>query len=201
MMSLSSIGQTFDDCSLSYHKNYNKVLLELARHVITRKSADSLRAVLDAELESCIIGKEIGDYSLTGRSGKTYTQDSLQGKVVLFNFWSVNCGPCIVEIPWQNKLYRSYKENKDFVLISILLDKEEDLDKFLHRGLTKTRISYEVVPNGKSIIKENFKLVKAYPTNLFIDREGKISMRTIGALNGEESFEEMRYIIDNELIK
>jgi hypothetical protein len=98
-------------------------------------------------------------------------------------------------------LYRSYKENKDFVLISILLDKKEDLGKFLQRGLTKTRISYVVVPNSKGIIKEKFKLVKAYPTNLFIDKEGKISRRTIGALNGEESLEEMRYIIDNELIK
>jgi thiol-disulfide isomerase/thioredoxin len=171
MLSLPSIGQTFNDCSLNYHTKYNKIAMEAGRHFITRKTSDSLRAVLDAELEHCIIGKEIGDYTLTGRSGKTYTQDSLKGKVVLFNFWSVNCGPCIIEIPWLNKLYRSYKENKDFVLISILLDKEEDLDKLLNRGLTKTRIGYEVVPNAKSIIKENFKLVKAYPrTSLLIER-------------------------------
>jgi hypothetical protein len=75
--------QEGNDCSFNYHTKYNKIAMETGRYFITRKTADSLIAVLDAELERCVIGKEIGNYNLTGRSGKTYTQDSLRGKVVL----------------------------------------------------------------------------------------------------------------------
>jgi hypothetical protein len=87
MWSASSIGQTFNDCSPAYHDQFNKIRFNQGRYLITKRTADSLIAILDTELQNCIIGKEIGDYSLTGRSGTTYTRDSLQRKVVLFNFW------------------------------------------------------------------------------------------------------------------
>jgi thiol-disulfide isomerase/thioredoxin len=198
-------GQTFTDCSNNYHDAFNKVQLQRTLKRVDNNTADSLISVLNASLDSCIIGKEMPDYSLVGLSGKIYTNESLKGKVVLFNFWSVNCGPCVVEIPALNKLYLSYKDNKDFVFISILLDKEEDLEKFLEKGLTKRRIVYEVIPNSKAILKDKFKSIKAYPTNLFIDREGKIFMKTIGGIidsKDEQKLEaKLRSIIDNELNK
>jgi thiol-disulfide isomerase/thioredoxin len=154
-------------------------------------------------LDSCIIGKELPDYSLVGRSGKTYTNESLKGKVVVFNFWYVNCGPCIVEIPVLNRLYLSYKNNNDLVFISILRDAEEDLEKFLEKGLTK-RIDYEVIPNSKAIMRGTFK-IHVFPTNLFVDREGKIFMKTIGGImdsKDEQKLEaKFRSIIDKELNK
>ena len=198
-----STAQTFDDCALSYHQKYNEMAFEAGRKLITKTTADSLRTMLDEELQSCIIGKELPAYSLVGRSGKTYTNEDLKGKVVVLNFWSVNCGPCIMEIPVLNKLYLSYKDNKDVVFISILLDKEEALENFLEKGLTKRRIVYEVVPDSKALMKGTFKLIKGYPTNLFIDREGKIFMRTFGGIidpKDEDELEaKLRGIIDNEL--
>lgn len=201
LVSLPSIGQTVFDCSIDYHDKYKKIEFSRMRYQITKKTSDSLRAILERELQACLIGKKMEDYSLVGRSGRSYTAANLQGKVVLFNFWSVSCGPCIVEIPMLNRLYASYKENKDFVLISILLDDENKLDTFLQRGLIRDGIKYEVVPNDKITIKEKLKFVKAMPTNLFVDREGKIYMRTVGALQDEEDFEKIRSIIDKELVK
>jgi len=203
MLCVPAMGQTFNDCALSYHEKYNKMNYEQGRYLITRKTADSLRAVLNEELQSCIIGKELPAYSLVGRSGKTYTNEDLKGKVVFLNFWSVNCGPCVMEIPVLNKLFLSYKDNKDVVFISILLDKEEALESFLEKGLTKRRIVYEVVPDSKALMKDTFKLIKGYPTNLFIDREGKIFMRTYGGITDPKDEDELeaklRGIIDNEL--
>ena len=52
-------------------------------------------------------------------------------------------------------------------------------------------------------MKDTFKLVKALPTNLFVDKEGKIFMRTTGGIidsKDEEKLEaKFRSIIDNEL--
>jgi thiol-disulfide isomerase/thioredoxin len=198
-----STAQTFNDCALRYHEKYNKMNYEQGRYLITQKAADSLRAVFDEELQGCIIGKELPAYSLVGCSGKTYTNEDLKGKVVFLNFWSVNCGPCVMEIPVLNKLFLSYKDNKDVVFISILVDKEEALEKFLATGLTKKRIAYDVVPVSKALMKDTFKLIKGFPTNLFIDREGKIFMRTFGGIvdpKDEDELEaKLRSIIDNQL--
>jgi hypothetical protein len=67
--------------------------------------------------------------------------------------------------------------------------------------LIRGGINYEVVPNDKITIKEKLKFVKAIPMNLFVDREGKIYMRTVGGIQDEEDFEEIRSIIDKELVK
>lgn len=198
-------GQTFDDCAANYHSEYNKIGLQRIRKEIDDEAAHRMRSEIGVTLDSCIIGKELPDYSLVGLSGKTYTNESLKGKVVLFNFWSVNCGPCIMEIPVLNKLYHSYKDNNDFVIISILLEKGEALEEFLKKGLTKRRIMYDVIPDSKTIMKSTFKLIKAYPTNLFVNRDGKIFMKTIGGIvdtKDEPKLEaNWRSIIDNELNK
>src|SRR5687767_8543542 len=84
-------GQTFTDCSNNYHDAFNKVQLQRTLKKIDNNTADSLISMLNANLDSCIIGKEIPEYRLVGLSGRIYTNESLKNKVVLFNFWSVNC--------------------------------------------------------------------------------------------------------------
>jgi hypothetical protein len=54
----------------------------------------------------------------------------------------------------------------------------------LSGSLAKRRIVYEVIPDSKAIMKSTFKLVKDYPTNLFVDREGKIFVKTVGGIIG-----------------
>lgn len=198
-------GQTFTDCSDNYHKEFNKIRLHQTLKQLDNKVADSLIFAIGMNLDSCIIGKELPDYSLVGLSGKTYTNESLKGKVIVFNFWSVKCGPCVMEIPVLNRLYLSYKDNPAFMFISILFDDEEALEKFLERGLTKTRIVYEVIPNSKPVMKTTFKLIKEFPTNLFVDKEGKVFMKTNGGISDskyEQKLEaRLRSVIDSELNK
>jgi len=64
-------------------------------------------------------------------------------------------------------------------------------------------VAYEVISDAKALMKSTFKLIKAFPTNLFIDREGKVFMKTIGGISErsqeERLEEEFRSIIDKEL--
>ena len=202
---LQANAQTFDECSDNYYTRFKQLQLQRTLKQVGDKTADSVMFALGVDLDSCIIGKQMPEFELVGVSGKKYTNESLKGKVVLFNFWSVNCGPCVVEIPVFNRLFLSYRDMKDFVLISILWDKEEAMNKFLTTGLTKRRIAYEVIPDSKSLMKGTFKSVKALPTNLFMDREGKIFMKTVGGIietKDEQRLEDnLRSIIDGELSK
>lgn len=201
LVSASAFGQSFRDCADSYSDRYKRVQLDLATRKITDKESDSLRTALDAEFQTCIIGKKIDYDSLVKGSHEDYNAVSLSGKVVLFNFWSVNCGPCIAEIPFLNRLYFLYKGNKDFVFVSILLNDEHELDKLLQQSVIRGGIKFPVLTNDKITIKNKLKFVKAIPMNLFADRQGKIYMRTEGGIYNEESFEKIRSIIDSELLK
>jgi thiol-disulfide isomerase/thioredoxin len=198
-----SDGQTFADCAEWFNSEYNKVSLQFTTKKIDQSALHAALLTLEQTLDNCIIGKEIPQFSFIGRSGKSYTNESLKGKVVVFNFWSVNCVPCLGEIPVLNRIHLSYKDNDDFELISILLDKEETLEKILQGGLTKKRIVYEVIPDSKDLMKNTFKVGKIFPTNLFVDREGKVFMKTTGGIIDpkHERDLEMKFksIIDSEL--
>jgi len=60
-----------------------------------------------------------------------YTLSEMNDKVVLINFWATWCGPCRMEIPDFNELYKKYpRENFEILGISIS-DTEEQLQNFL----------------------------------------------------------------------
>jgi thiol-disulfide isomerase/thioredoxin len=107
-----SDGQTFAHCADKYHSEFNKAQFQFIAKEIDRAGLHVATFALEEGLDSCIIGKEIPEYNFVGRSGKSYTNESLKGKIVVFNFWSVNCGPCIGEIPVLNRIHLSYRDRK-----------------------------------------------------------------------------------------
>lgn len=100
---------------------------------------------------------------------------SLNGKVVLVDFWASWCTPCLQSFPWMNELQQKHSE-KGLVIVAINVDQDRALaDAFLKKVPAKFRVEYD----AKGTIARQFD-VRAMPTSFLIDREGRVRVRHRG---------------------
>jgi len=104
--------------------------------------------------------------------------DDYKGKIVLLDFWYIDCFPCIKAIPHLNDIHEKYYE-KGLVVIGAnpFNNNEKDL-KRLPNFLSNNPIDYSVMFIDK-IKPKDFK-VYAYPSFYLIDRKGKIVHSEVG---------------------
>lgn len=148
--------------------------------------------MMDMESEkSDLIGTKASDFEVEDLKGKKYKLSDLIGKVVVLNFWFVECKPCVMEMPDLNELVKEFK-GKEVVFLGIATNQKDQLKKFLK----STKFDYKVVANGLSI-SQSFG-VTGFPTNLIIDQNGIIQYVSlgIGPKNKESLFNEINQLIN-----
>jgi thiol-disulfide isomerase/thioredoxin len=85
-------------------------LAQLVRYEHLQATLDDPQfAAATFKLEPDDKAREEADFSLLDLKGKTWTLQSLRGKVVLVNFWATWCPPCRKEMPDLDALYRQLK--------------------------------------------------------------------------------------------
>jgi len=129
---------------------------------------------------------------------KKIKQTDLIGKVVIINFWGINCPPCIAEIPKLNIIVKKFKsENVVFIGICPLTPKRFTMDKYeeIKYFLKKKEFLYRICPvEDFKIFSTKFNLRYA-PTHFIIDKSGYIVYKYTGIIN-EKDFVKL---ISNEL--
>lgn len=123
--------------------------------------------------KNTLINKPLETFSLTDLNKKTWTADSLKGKVAVINFWFTACKPCILEMPHLNKLV---VENKDKAVV-FLAPAPEDETK-IKKFLKKYSFDYTITPASLDFITQMN--IENFPTHLIIDKEGIIRQVFIG---------------------
>jgi alkyl hydroperoxide reductase subunit AhpC len=116
--------------------------------------------------------------------------EDLKGKVVVLNFWFVECKPCVSEIPELNELVMEFQK-KGVVFMALGLNNTEQMKKFLK----KTPFNYQVVPDAKEVANQFG--VDGFPTSVVIDQEGVIRYISLGVgpQNKEKLAEAIRSLI------
>ncbi len=119
------------------------------------------------------MGEQVSPFAYEDINGNLLKSESLIGKVIVLNFWSTSCAPCIKEMPQLNKLVEKMK-NKDIVFIGLAsnTNKQKLQDSFLH----KHKFLYQIVT-----INGNDYSINALPTHIIIDREQKVIGEYLGA--------------------
>ena len=107
-------------------------------------------------------------------SGKPIDEKTLDGKVVLLDFWATWCGPCTAEFPHLKLLYQKYKD-KGFDIVSFSVDAEQEkLLAFLERNpLPWIVLSKESSERVGLPPLSRYYGAKALPVVLLRDRDGR----------------------------
>ncbi|PLX32184.1 MAG: hypothetical protein C0600_03495 [Ignavibacteria bacterium] len=140
-------------------------------------------AVLTFFLATLTLSAQVGEkapaFSLKDKDGNTVTLASLEGKVVVLNFWATWCPPCRAEIPDFKKVYQNYRE-KGVEIIGVSLDQKGW--SAVRPFLKKWDINYPVVL-GDAKIARAYGNIRSIPTTFIIDREGTITDSHVGAMS------------------
>ncbi len=119
-------------------------------------------------------GEKIASFNERDINGNKFNLKELTGKVVVLNFWFINCPPCRQEIPDLNELADKYRDNPDVVFIAVALDAKYDINDFLKTNPFR----YHIIDDGRYIASRYG--INSYPTNVVLDKQGKVVFHSTG---------------------
>ncbi|MFC1855266.1 TlpA disulfide reductase family protein [Thermodesulfobacteriota bacterium] len=126
---------------------------------------------------------------------KVVDTSNCEGKVIVLNFWSIRCGPCIKEMPYLERLYDEFKE-RGLEIISINTDQAslKKVSAFIEEK--PFSLSYNIVTDPDLILTTVF--TKWFvPVTIIIDSKGVMRYNNTGFT--KRDYEKYRKIIKNLL--
>jgi cytochrome c biogenesis protein CcmG/thiol:disulfide interchange protein DsbE len=133
------------------------------------------------DVPSPLVGRPAAPFALTSYDGAKLQLNDLRGKVVVLNFWASWCYPaCYEEAPTLERGWRAYRDRGVVVLGVAIQDKDEAARKFI--GDFQLSFANAPDPGGKVSVDYG---VYGVPETFFIDRDGRIRAKHVGALSDQ----------------
>jgi len=132
------------------------------------------------ELPAPRVGYPAPDFTLTDLEGKRWTLSELRGKPILLNFWATWCYPCRFEMPAIGAVYERFVD-QGFVVVAVnVLESRDRAAAFAEEfGLT-----FPVLLDSSGKVADAYQ-ARFIPTSFFVDREGVINDKHMGAMTEE----------------
>jgi peroxiredoxin/outer membrane lipoprotein-sorting protein len=156
-----------------------------------RKWAQVDMLVLPGEERLMLTGRPAADFTLKALDGEPTQLSSLQGKVVVLDFWATWCPPCRAELPAIDKLHAEFAGKVEFLGVN-------DEDSGTVKGfLKKAGYTFPVLMDGKRQVHRTYG-IRAIPVLLVIDRHGVIRQHFIGSRSEQALRSAIQSVLEQE---
>ena len=137
-----------------------------------------------SESPTATVGKAAPDFTLQNLDGQSISLSALKGKPVLVNFWATRCPPCVSEMPYIQEIYDEWS-GKGLILLAINIgESSSEIEQFLQ----KHNLSLPVLLDTRAVVAQRYS-IQYIPTTFFIDKDGIIQEKIIGAFPNKEAIE------------
>lgn len=156
----------------------------------------TLLAMLQAGPPHALLGKAAPSFSLQKLDGSEFTlADEIGEKIIILDFWSMRCGPCIQALPTLAEVAKEY-ESKGVILLAVNLGEPADMvQTFLENqevelpvGLDLARMaatSYQVGPIPQTVLIGKNGVVENVHIGLPPDLKGVLSKELDTLIEGK----------------
>ena len=114
--------------------------------------------------------QKIANFELLNKAGEIINNDSLKGKIVLFDFWFISCGPCWVKFPDLQRIYEKYEDNSQVEIYAVNRPMRSDKPNALFSRIEEKGYTFPVL-KGTQEVMDTLGIYK-YPTVMIINQNG-----------------------------
>jgi len=130
------------------------------------------------------VGEPAPDFELKTLDGESISLSDLKGQPVLINFWQTGCAPCVIEMPYLQEVYNEWSDQGLVLLAVNVAGNSSQVEEF-----AKTlNISIPVLLDTKGLVAVRYNIMY-YPTTYFIDKDGVVQEKIVGAFPNKETIE------------
>jgi thiol-disulfide isomerase/thioredoxin len=116
-----------------------------------------------------------------GDKTESFTLESLKGKPIIVHIWATWCGPCVKELPHYDAFVKDHPEISHVALTP----DGTTVDNIKTFFKQKSLVNMPVLTDEKGVVSRTFG-VKAYPTTILINKDGKVLGRVTGPVDWQD---------------
>jgi peroxiredoxin len=125
--------------------------------------------------------RQAPDFTLKDMKGRDVKLSDYRGKVVVLNFWTKTCGPCLKEMPSLAELTQMLADRKDVAVLTVSTDEGPDDVRDTLKGVLRNEPPFSILfdPDGEGVVRAKFG-THLFPETWLIDQKGMIRARFDG---------------------
>ncbi len=121
------------------------------------------------------------DFTVYDNEGNKVQLSDMIGKPIVLNFWASWCPPCKSEMPEFNKVYEELGEDVHFMMVDAVDGSRETKEKgqaYVEKNGFSFPVYFDIDRNA--VFQYG---IRAFPTTLFIDKDGYVVTGVEGAID------------------
>lgn len=126
-----------------------------------------------------LLGQKVKDFTFATIDGKPIDRASLEGKIVVIDFWATWCEWCFKGLPNLQYVYDQYKDNDKVVFLAVSTDEPRVSEKELQASFEKAELKLPIFRDLDRYCESVFQ-VKGLPTMVVLGPDGKVQIYETG---------------------